>query len=123
MGAFLLEEQKLMGRAGDRRKRRRQEYLARLAETDPAQFSREWAKRISSWAIEARERASTLTADGEFTPPAFEVVSKAMEELAACGETTMAFEGDATKEALVAACCKALAEATDLRLYRLSNIG
>ena len=110
-----------MGKASRRRKRSRREYLARLAKTDPRQFSREWAKRINSWAIEARERASTLTADGEFTPLAFEMVSIAMEELAACGKTAMALEGTATEEAMMVACCKALAGAADPRLYRLSN--
>ena len=112
-----------MGKASDRRRRHRQAYLQNLAETDPAQFSLEWSKRVESWAGEIERNAGRLadTKCGRM-PGVFKTVDYALEELSAIGGAAQALEGDATREVLDAECCKAISRTVDTRMYRLSNI-
>lgn len=111
-----------MGKASTRRKKRRQEYLGRLARENPKKFQSEWAKRLESWSEEAAYRAGRLTdRDGTPIPPAFTLVDDAIGELAACGEEAFELESEATEGVMNDACCKAVAAAVDRRMYRLSN--
>ncbi len=111
-----------MGKASTRRKKRRQEYLGRLARKNPKKFRSEWAKRLESWSEEAGHRASRLTdRDGNPIPPTFTLVEDAISELVACGEEAIELESEATKDVMNDACCKAVAEVVDSRIYRLSS--
>lgn len=111
-----------MGKASTRQRKRRQEFLARLAADSPTMFQREWAQRLESWGREVRRRAGRLCEkNGAPVPPAFEIVVLAMKELAGCGNQAVTLEGDATREVLADQCCRALAQAVDRRMYHLSN--
>ena len=111
-----------MGKASARRKKRRQEYLARLASKNPSKFQREWAKRLESWSREAHRRVGLLFDEsGNPVPPAFTLVEMALEELSGCGEEAVRLERDATVEVMTDSCCQAVAGAVDRRMYRLSN--
>lgn len=111
-----------MGKASTRRKKRRQEYLGRLARENPTKFRSEWAKRLESWSEEADHRAGRLSdRDGNHIPPTFTLVADAISELAACGEEAFELESTATEDVMNDACCKAVATAVDRRMYRLSN--
>lgn len=111
-----------MGKASTRRKKRRREYLGRLARENPKKFQSEWAKRLDSWSEEASHRAQRLAdKNGKPAPAAFTLVDDAMSELTACGEEAIELECEATEEILNDACCQAVAAAVDRRMYRLSN--
>lgn len=111
-----------MSKATRKRMRRRQQYLARLAENDPEKFRRQWAKRLESWSNLARRQANLLV-DLRRRPvaPCFQIARRAIEELAACGEAALALEGECTRAAMGSECAKAVAAVVDPRLYRLSN--
>lgn len=103
-----------MGRGKNMRLRARQERLTILAERDRAQFDREWAVRLDSWAGVARRRANHATA--------FSVVRQAVAELQACGVADHATQHE-TRHVLTEAACAAVADVVDRRLYRLGNTG
>jgi hypothetical protein len=111
-----------MGKASERRKKRRREYLSKLAVTDPNKFSYEWAKRLESWSHEARKRARTLAGNpGHPDRLAFNVLASALRELESLGVPAVSLEKDATIEALMIESTKAVAFTVDPRIYRLSN--
>ena len=110
-----------MSRAAQRRKARREQYLARLATTDPNRFHAEWNKRIVSWAGEIWKGAGLLVdGHGESAQPVFRVVDKATGILSACGTDAVALAFRDTKETLANECCRALATHVDGRLYRIT---
>ncbi len=111
-----------MGKASMRRAKQRQEYLSRLQKRDPEKFRAQWTKRLVSWAQEAEQRACRFhDANGKPVPTAFALVDKALEELAACGMADVERERKDTKDIMTNACSRAVANAMDRRLYRLSN--
>lgn len=121
-GLFVYSGGCVIGKASARRRKRRQEFLGKLAAKSPDEFRREWSKRLESWGREASRRAGRLLdEDGATVPPAFDVVDHAEEELAGCGESAEALEGEATREVLTDQCCEAAAQTEDYRMYRLSN--
>ena len=109
-----------MGKAGDRRRKRRQRYMRELAERNPMEFKKEWSKRLESWEELARIRAARL---GRFMGievlPAFELVERAMRELQAIGAVAVELEGEATRQMLLGECTTAVAQQVDPRLSRL----
>lgn len=111
-----------MGKASERRRRNRAHYLQRLAAANPADFRREWTKRVSSWANEAHQTAGRLKdRDGRYLKSAAHVVERAMEELERVGDVAVALEGSRTREVLTHEASRAVASAVDGRLYRLGN--
>lgn len=112
-----------MGKAALRRRTRRQAYLSRLSRENPAKFQTEWSKRLASWSSEAKRRAGQLTDDeGVPVPPAFAVISQALNELAAYGHEAFDLEGSETEETMTDSCCRAFADAVYPRMYRLTNM-
>jgi hypothetical protein len=112
-----------MNKASARRRKRRQEYLTRLAKKNPEKFRTEWTKRLDSWSREADWRAKRLTDEkGNPVPMAFDLVGQALDELNGCGPEAVNLEGGGTLEVMTNACCQAVAKAIDQRLYRLSNV-
>ena len=99
-----------MGKAARKRKAARAQYFQQLAQSDPARYQLELAKRIFSWVAEIKRRASRLNGPG-----AFEIMEQASEEL---GE----LEGSKLYDVLENECCQALAREIDPRLYRLSKL-
>ena len=110
-----------MGKASYRRKKRRSEYMARLAREDPAKFHIEWNKRLASWQHDAYRRANLVGNNSHASRYAFSVIEKALKELMACGKKAFMLEADSTIKILTNACCRAIARATDHHLYRLGN--
>lgn len=111
-----------MGKASERRKKSRREFLNRLAKTDPGRFQEEWTKRLESWGEQVKQEVNIFVVkDGRRVGSVFRKVDHVLTELAACGEQAMSMEAKDTKEVLTAACCKAVALAVDIRLYRLNN--
>lgn len=109
-----------MGKASRRRKKRRLEYLGRLARENPRKFQSEWAKRLASWSREANRRAGRLTGDGDASDQtAFALVDEALDVLSGCGPKAVDLEGADTKDVMTDSCCWAVAKAVDRRMYRL----
>lgn len=109
-----------MGKASNKRRKRRAEFFAQLAITNPAKFRKEWTKRLASWSDEAFNRATHLIdSDGKLMPAAFRLVDCALAELMACGSEAVALEARATQETMTDACCRAISQARDTRLYHL----
>ena len=112
-----------MGKASERRKKRRQSYLSHLAETDPKHFQVEWAKRLESWG-ECIQRNVNAFADekGRRAGSVFTKVDQVLSELEACGEPAILMEVEDTKSTLTAVCCKAVASVVYPGLYRPTHI-
>ena len=67
-----------MGKASAKQRKRRQEFLGRLADGSLDEFYREWCKRFESWSREARRRAGRLLDENSVpVPPAFDVIDHA----------------------------------------------
>jgi len=112
----------IMGKATTRRQRSRRAFLARLAAENPDRFQCEWNKRVNSWCRLAKVRAgNSFDSEGRAVPAAFDVIEMALRELAECGEMAFALAADGTRDILVDACCTAVAQAMDRRLYHLSR--
>lgn len=111
-----------MGKASRRRKKRRQQYLARVRKQDKDRFDAEWAKRLESWAREARRRAGRLTDEhGKPAGRAFAMVDVALKELEGCGQQAVDAHRESTMEIMNNECVQAVAAAVDKRMYRLNN--
>jgi Ni,Fe-hydrogenase III large subunit len=102
-----------MSKARKRRWQNRQQYLARLAETNPRKFRREWAKRLESWSRLAHRRADLASA--------FDLVERVLDELTGCGHKAVKMEEADTKEVMTQACTKAVALVVDPRMYHLNS--
>ncbi|MCF6290966.1 MAG: hypothetical protein L3J03_08235 [Desulfobacterales bacterium] len=102
-----------MGKAGIRRRRSRQKYLAWLAATNPKRFTIEWSKRLESWSIVTLEKAET----GQ----AHEMFEAVLNELQACGPEAVRLEGEKTATIMRAVCSRAVAQVVDPRMYRLRS--
>lgn len=112
-----------MSKHNRRRRNRRHVYLVRLAQENPKKFRREWTKRLESWAHEAKYRAEHITDDvGRPVLPSFQLVQYSLEELSAYGDDAIKLEAYDTKDIMIDVCCRAVAEAVDPRMYRLSNM-
>jgi hypothetical protein len=119
-----------MGKASERRRKRRQEYLGQLAWKNPKKFKREWAKRLASWQREAYRRAPRLlnSKDG-----VFDLVPYALAQLAGCGDSAIECDCTETRAGIKTleetdtmrimndACSDALAGVFDPHMHRLSN--
>jgi hypothetical protein len=111
-----------MGKASQRRRIRRTEFLSKLASCDPTQFSIEWTKRLESWSHELKRNTARLVDPmGRRTPLGSDLLHYADKQLAACGLSAVQAEGDATRAILNHHLAAALASAVDKRSYRLTN--
>lgn len=111
-----------MSKASERRNKRRIKYLLQLVETDSEKFSREWSKRLESWSNQTRRNAGTLYPDDNNAEKSvFDIVDKAEEILKQCGQKAYELEAEATREILETECTKAVAQAVDHRLSRLTT--
>ena len=106
-----------MGKAADRRRAARAQYLANLAETAPDKFREEWWKRVNSWADEAWKRAGTL--DG---PSAFGVLAEAQQTLDSCLQARGTHDAVKSIDALTYECTKAISVNADTSGYRLVQV-
>jgi len=112
-----------MGKAAERRKAWRLQFLSSLAERHPERFQEEWNRRVDSWLREIQRRAGRLVDNyGHPVPPAFEVVEAARYLLAECGIREAALENYCSIDVLVNECCKTLARHIDGRMYRLKVV-
>lgn len=112
-----------MGKAAERRKERRKEYLSKLAVSRPEKFQEEWEKRMDSWLHEIWNRAGRLKDEkSNPIPPAFEVVENAKHLLMECGVKEVAIETCNSIEMLIHECCKVLSHHIDRRMYCLNAI-
>ncbi len=110
-----------MGKAAERRKARRQQYLAALAARNPEKFREEWNKRVESWLLEVWSRAGRLRDEqGNPVPPAFEVVDAAHRLLTNCGDQETTREAYESLDVLAHECCRAVSVHVDGRLYHLN---
>lgn len=110
-----------MGKAANRRKASRRNYLKELAKRNPERFRREWSKRLESWSREIWKSSGMLTdKDGNKAPSLFEMAGNAMHELKMNGENALALEGDNTYKVLNHECLKAVSSEVDSRMYRLN---
>lgn len=111
-----------MGKASDRRRSRRQEYLQRLALRDPDRFLQEWSKRLDSWSQDAGRLAGRLIDEnGRPAARAFSLVDEALGELAGCGPEAEGLARATTEAVMTDSCGRAVAREVDGRMYRLSN--
>lgn len=109
-----------MGRAAAKRRRHRRRDLAQLAARDPEEFAGQWARRLDSWSnagMLRRHAGRLVEADGDRTASVFVVVDRVMRELAAISDRALELQGEATLQYMTEACCKAVAQASDARLY------
>jgi hypothetical protein len=95
----------VMGKASERRKRKRQEYLKQLSINNPKKFRYEWSKRCESWAEDIRSKANQLTdKNGNPTPTTFMIAENVLSELAKCGEKAFKMEARTTAEVMLDSC-------------------
>lgn len=107
-----------MGKAAERRRIRRQQFLIKLAQENPERFEREWAKRIESWADEIWVSAK----DGKIDdPPVFSIVDRAKEILSECGERAIKTRLQETADLLNNECCQALARTIGKNIYTINQ--
>lgn len=110
-----------MGKAAERRKARRQQYLSALAVSNPEKFHEEWNKRIESWLDQIQIRAGRIVdRKGTPIPRAFEVVDSARRILAECGNKASSPMMRDSVETLTHECCRALASEIDPRMYSIN---
>lgn len=107
-----------MGKAADRRKNRRQQFLSKLAAEDPERFEREWRKRVDSWASEICVNAKTGEISSE---PVFGIADRALETLLSCGEEAVALQFSETKQVLDGECCQGVASNAGRAIYDVSQ--
>lgn len=113
-----------MGKSSERRNKSRIKYLLRLSETDSKKFSREWSKRLESWANQAKNSAGNLRSeDNSAENSIFNIVDKAETILKQCGKNIFDLEAKATRQILETECIKAVSQAIDYRLNRLTTTG
>jgi hypothetical protein len=107
-----------MGKAAERRKRRRQMFLSGLAQENPERFEYEWDKRLKSWADEIWFFAK----EGKIRAPAlFDVADRAKKVLSDCGEKAMKLQFKETKDILENECCQALSPHIGREIYRINQ--
>lgn len=109
-----------MGKAAEKRKARRQQYLSALAVSNPEKFREEWNKRIESWLYDVWSRAGKLRdADGYRISPAFGVVDAARESLAECQNQEVVEKALELVGVLEHEAAKAIAFRVDPRMYHM----
>ncbi|PIV67099.1 MAG: hypothetical protein COZ31_00020 [Nitrospirae bacterium CG_4_10_14_3_um_filter_44_29] len=107
-----------MGKAAERRRIRRQQFLTKLAQENPERFEHEWAKRVESWADEIWLIAKGGRMDVQ---PVFSIVDRAKEILSECGERTTKPRLQETVDLLNNECCQALAPAIGRKIYAINQ--
>ena len=111
-----------MSTASDRKWRRKRRELKELAENNPAEFKKEWAKKLESWRDVAKIRARRLGRfEGIAVQPAFELVENALRKLQDIGDVAVALEAGETKQILLGECTSAVAQQVDYRLNKLGK--
>ena len=112
-----------MGKAAERRKSRREKYLAGLAKSSPDKFHAEWHKRMDSWLHEVHRRTRDLVDNEERTlPSAFGVVTIAQNALKEAGINPAALEEHNSINMLTHACICSVASLHGRELYHLNVI-
>ena len=111
-----------MGKAAQRRKANRRNYLAKLSYDNPKRFESEWAARIESWLCEIRHSARKWRDGKEDQKKIFEVLDEAMEILKECEESICKRLAPETYGLLCHECCDRVSRIVDPRLYRLSKM-
>ena len=113
-----------MGKATQRRERKRAKQLSLLASTQPAIFLKEWKQMMHAWSTEIQLRAREYKGDfryGKTGLPVFEILKKAERILGYCGQDAVRLVGRYTREQLLHECSQAVAGVMDRRLYWLVN--
>lgn len=110
-------EGRSMGKAADRRKIRRQQFLSRLAQENPERFEHEWNKRLESWVD-----AIWSSKEGKINmPPVFKIVDNAENIFMKCGDKAVELQFGATKDLLENECCQVLAQNIGRNIYKLNQ--
>ena len=112
-----------MSKAIPRRERRLIEDLRQLITSKPTQFVRVWNLYLNGWCRDASARGRALKEGAAITakPAVFAILHKAERLLSALGDEAQRLVGRRTREFLTHECCKAVAGATDHRLYALTH--
>jgi len=111
-----------MGRAAQRRKANRRNYLAKLSYHNPKRFEFEWEARLQSWLFEIRRSARNWKDGKENQKSIFEILDEAMEILKECEESICKRLTPETYGLLCHECCDRVSRVVDPRLYRLSKM-
>lgn len=108
-----------MGKATDRRERRLANDLKALASRNPAHFVRVWNLYLTGWCREvvARGRDLNHRQTGSSLRSVFDVTEKAERLLEMIGAEAERLVGAHTRQTLDHECCKAVAIATNRRMY------
>lgn len=112
-----------MSKSTHRRERRLAEDLRPLVTSNPTQFLCVWNLYLNGWCREAIARGRALK-DGTTASvgvAVLPILHKAERLLAALGADAEHLVGARTRELLTHECCKAIAGATDPRLYLLGR--
>lgn len=107
-----------MGKAAERRKKRRQIFLTRLAVENPERFETEWAKRVESWAGNIWLAAKGGRID---VAPVFIIADRAETTLKECGEKAIELQFAETSDILRNECSRALAPHIGHEIYKLNQ--
>lgn len=112
-----------MGKATQRRESRLASDLQRLAETNPRHFIEVWQRYLSGWCDEivSRGRAVRRGVPGLSLQSVFDIHDKAERLLDAIGPDAERMVGAYTRDALGHEFAKAVAAATDSRIYLLDT--
>ena len=112
-----------MGNTTQRRERRQAERLRDLFVRDPEQFDWVWNRYLTGWANEIVVRGRSLRAheSPDKDSDVLAILNKAERLLAAVGDAAERRVGHGTRQLLGHECCKAIAAATDSRLYLLTH--
>jgi hypothetical protein len=110
-----------MGKAAQRRKERRLNYLVELATTNPERFRNEWDTLMSSWLKEVWRRAGKgAFARDTKSLPIFDLFDEACKVLQTCNVNKDMLDKAASLDVLLNECCKAAASEFGPTLYRLN---
>jgi len=112
-----------MGKATQRRERRLAQDLQSLFTRNPDHFVRVWDLYLRGWCEEVAARARALKhgATESMLGSVFGVLEKAERLLRLIGADAEHLVGPRTRQILLHECCKAVAKATDPRIFLFEN--
>ena len=112
-----------MGKATQRRERRFANELQRLSACNPQRFTEIWQHNLTGWCaeVEARGRGLRRGNPKASFQSLYAIPKKAERLLKAIGSEAECLVGTQTREVLEHECAKAVAKATDIRIYRFET--
>jgi hypothetical protein len=108
-----------MGKAANRRRKHREEYLAKLSHLDPVRFEAEWERRVESWIREIEYRIEEWKRGGiESWRQVFEIADRAISVIRQCSSQARQKHLRPTIDLFEHLCSLEVAKIVDRRLYR-----